>query len=619
MTIRRKLITMQLITAAAVLVLASAVFVWSDLTTYRASLVSRLQSYAELIGDNTISSLRFLDEVSAAETLGSLSVAEGITDACIYDASGSVFATYSLAPQPNRSIPETPGEGHRFTEDALELFFPIIRDAELVGTIFVRSNLEAFAEKTREFAINAGLVLVVGLVLSFALSVMLQRTLSGRIEDLSDAARDVSESGRYDRRVPSGGTDELGVLSAGFNEMLEQIQSRDGELREARDTLEARVQERTEALEATRNEALRLASEAEAANKSKSVFLANVSHEIRTPMNAITGFAEILGGLLTDPRQKQYLASIQSSSHSLLELFSNIMDLSRLEAGDLDLNLTEVDLLKVFADTENVYSPKAGSKQLGFNLQLDPELPRSVALDESRFGQVLYNLLDNAIKFTQAGHISVDAKAIPDGGHVTLQIDISDTGIGIPEDQVEKVFAPFTQKQDQSINEYGGTGLGLTLTKRLLDAMGGQISVTSQVGTGSTFHIILNEVSVVDGTPIGDQTRERSTDDSLASSEESAVWSPESLTEAAREALPDLLAKMEEREATVASLAKTLTINEVDDFANWLQDLGNSCELTPVVQWADSLADQTAMFEIDRMGETLKSYPVLLDKVRSLI
>ncbi|MFT5366957.1 MAG: signal transduction histidine kinase [Candidatus Latescibacterota bacterium] len=619
MTIRRKLITIQLVTAAIVLVLASTVFVWSDLTTYRASLVSRLGAYAELIGDNTISSLEFVDPGAAAEILASLSVAEGITHACIYDASGSIFATYSRVQQSDGAFPDIPGEGHVFSEDSLELYFPIRREGELISTVFVRSNLEAFTEKTAEFAINAVLVLVVGLGLSFVLSVILQRTLSGRIEVLSDAAREVSESGRYDRRVPIEGTDELGVLSAGFNEMLSQIQLRDGELREARDTLEERVQERTEELESTRNEALLLAQEADAANRSKSVFLANVSHEIRTPMNAITGFAEILNGQITDPQQKQYIEAIKTSGDSLLTLFGNILDLSKMEAGDLDLNGTDVDLLMVFTNIENIFGPRATAKGLAFQLKLDPELPRSVALDEKRFFQILHNLLDNAVKFTKLGNISVEAKTVITHNKVALCIDISDTGIGIPEDQIEKVFAPFTQSQDQSINEYGGTGLGLTLTKRLLDAMGGRVSVTSQVYVGSTFHVVLDDVNVVDNTPIGDQTSPTPSDVSSGDFEAESATPTEVLTDAIRARLPDLLVEMAGRESDAANLAETLTINDVEDFAAWLKGLADTSELSLLAQWADGLAQQTSMFEMENMADTLKSYPALLEEIRSLI
>jgi two-component system, sensor histidine kinase len=619
MTIRYKLITIQLMTAAAVLVLASAVFVWSDLATYRASLVSRLGSYAELVGDNTISSLQFMDPGSAAAILTSLSVAEGITHACIYEPSGEVFATYAREGLSDSHIPDAPGVGHEFSEDALELYFPIYRSGELVSTVYVRSSLEEFTEKTAEFAISAAWVLVVGLGLSLVLSVILQRTLSGRIEALSDAAQEVSESGRYDRRVPGGGTDELGVLSAGFNEMLSQIQSRDEALREARDRLEERVQERTEELETTKDEALRLAQEADAANRSKSVFLANMSHESRTPLNAITGFTEILDGLITDPQQKEYLASIKSSGDSLLKLINDILDMSRLEAGDLELDRDDVDLLKVFADIENIFGARAGGKGVAFELKLDPELPRSAELDERRFVQVLHNLLDNAVKFTHSGSVSVAAGAKTLDGKMALSIDVSDTGIGIPEDQIEKVFAPFTQRQDQSINEYGGTGLGLTLTRRLLDAMGGQVTVTSQPDVGSTFHVVLQDVVVADDTPIGDQVPSSSSPGDEGLPAEGSAWSAEALTDTARAGLPNLLADLESREPDASDLARTLTINDVEDFAAWLKGLGDTSELPPLTQWADRLAQQTSMFEMEAMADTLKTYPVLLAEIRSLV
>ena len=360
------------------------------------------------------------------------------------------------------------------------------------------------------------------------------------------------------------------------------------------------------------------AREAEAANRAKSVFLANVSHEIRTPMNAITGFAEILDRTLTDRQQKEYVSSIKSSGDALLGLFNDILDLSKLEAGDLDLDWTDVDLLKIFADLENVFAPRAKDKGLTFSLKLDPQLPRSVELDEKRFVQVLHNLLDNALKFTHAGSISVDAGADLLDGQTALRIDIRDTGIGIPEDQVEKVFAPFTQKQDQSINEYGGTGLGLTLTRRLLDALGGQVTVTSQVDAGSTFHIVLGNAAVADSTPIGEQATAAPQPDVPGPSAERATWSPEALSEETRAALPGIVTRMADRVSSAADLARTLTINDVEGFATWVKELGDVHELAPVTSWADRLDQQASMFEMDAIAETLGTYPDLVEEIRSL-
>jgi PAS domain S-box-containing protein len=365
-------------------------------------------------------------------------------------------------------------------------------------------------------------------------------------------------------------------------------------------------------------EAESAAREAEAANRAKSVFLANVSHEIRTPMNAITGFAEILDRTLTDRQQKEYVSSIKSSGDALLGLFNDILDLSKLEAGDLDMDWTDVDLLKIFADLQNVFAPRAKDKGLTFSLKLDPQLPRSIELDQKRFVQILHNLLDNALKFTHAGSISLEAGADLLDGQTTLRIDVSDTGIGIPEDQVERVFAPFTQKQDQSINEYGGTGLGLTLTRRLLDALGGRVTVTSQVDAGSTFHIVLGNVTVADKTPIGEQATAAPQQDVAEASAEGAAWSPETLSDATRAALPDIVTQMANRIASAAELARTLTINDVENFATWVKELGDVHELAPVTRWADRLDQQASMFEMDAMAETLGTYPDLVEEIRSL-
>ena len=270
-------------------------------------------------------------------------------------------------------------------------------------------------------------------------------------------------------------------------------------LNAANASLEQRVQERTDELLKSNAELENARDKAIQANQAKSAFVANMSHEIRTPMNAILGFAEILNGLVTDPQQKEYLSSIDSSGKSLLTLINDILDLSKVEAGKLKLEYTPMNPRTMFEEIESVFSQRIAEKGLALHLNIDDNLPQAVTLDETRLRQILLNLIGNAVKFTDDGYVKLSVHhryPEADKGKLDLIFAVQDTGIGIPEDQRELIFGAFEQQRGQSINEYSGTGLGLAITKRLVEIMGGEIVVTSEVGVGSTFTVQFKNVEL---------------------------------------------------------------------------------------------------------------------------
>ncbi len=240
------------------------------------------------------------------------------------------------------------------------------------------------------------------------------------------------------------------------------------------------------------------AVKANAANQAKSDFLANMSHEIRTPMNAILGFTEVLIEKIKDQKTLHYLNTIHTSGKSLLSLINDILDLSKVESGKINLHYTSVSVYKLFDEMKTIFSQKTSDKNIDFILEISNDIPQSLLLDEARLRQVLINIIANAVKFTRKGYIKVivQSKNI-DESSIDLTIQIIDTGIGIPKDKYESIFYAFEQVENQRTSKYGGTGLGLSITKKLVELMNGSISVTSELEKGSTFKINLNNIEKV--------------------------------------------------------------------------------------------------------------------------
>ncbi|MDM8523884.1 response regulator [Desulfococcaceae bacterium HSG8] len=259
-----------------------------------------------------------------------------------------------------------------------------------------------------------------------------------------------------------------------------------------------RIRKQTAELEAAR-------LTADQANRAKSRFLANMSHEIRTPLNAILGFSEILFSRASDSQEKNYLSSILSSGQTLLSLINDVLDLSKIEAGKVELQYKPLSIRSILHDILQIFLQKAEQKGIGFRTGAAPDIPDVLVADEMRIRQILMNLAGNALKFTSQGSISVSASgdfADKDESRFDLILEVRDTGIGIPAGQQELIFESFRQQEGQDAEEYGGTGLGLTITKRLVEMMNGSISVESEPGEGSLFRVIFYGLEVAELTDI---------------------------------------------------------------------------------------------------------------------
>jgi signal transduction histidine kinase/CheY-like chemotaxis protein/HPt (histidine-containing phosphotransfer) domain-containing protein len=306
------------------------------------------------------------------------------------------------------------------------------------------------------------------------------RMWTRRLDRLVVASESISRgdlgSAICDRR-----NDEIGRLANAYDRMREAVRQRDQELRNFNDTLQQQVHERTRSLE----DALHAA---EAADRAKSRFLATMSHEIRTPLNGVVGMIDLLRGTTLDQHQQRFAQIARSSADALLNVINDILDFSKIEAGRMELESVEFDLPTVVEDLVEASAIASGKKNLELGCYIHPSVPDKVIGDPGRLRQILTNLTNNAVKFTEAGQVVIRASLHQEAaGHVTVKFTVTDTGIGIPADRVDRLFHSFTQVDASTTRKYGGTGLGLAISKLLTEMMGGSIGVESQVGKGSTF------------------------------------------------------------------------------------------------------------------------------------
>ncbi len=233
------------------------------------------------------------------------------------------------------------------------------------------------------------------------------------------------------------------------------------------------------------------AQEAMAASRVKSEFLANMAHEVRTPINSIIGFTDLLAEEELTDEQKKYINILQRSAANLLDLINDILDLSRIEAGRVDIEMIPCSPAKLLAEIADSMEVMAKQKALAFEVCSSPDLPASILTDPTRLRQCLTNLVSNAIKFTEDGHVHVDARLEKGGEHNWIRFDVADTGIGIEADKQEAIFEAFSQARADTTRKFGGSGLGLAITRKLAELLGGKIQFVSEPGEGSVFSLMI--------------------------------------------------------------------------------------------------------------------------------
>ena len=402
----------------------------------------------------------------------------------VLDANGNLIAAEGKSPSAAADVPTLIAASALYDEFSV----PLSLGGQALGDVkfgLSRVRLELAARDVIVNVLQVGsLALLVFSLLLWWISVALTRPL----QTLVTATRDM-RAGNYDIDLVSGGGDEIGTLESAFILLNMEIRRKVAELIES-EALQRRYLRESLAKQMQIEQALQ---QAEDATNAKSEFLANMSHEIRTPLNAILGFSQLLQSAPLDGLHREYIVNIRQAGESLLRILNDVLDYSKMEAGQLELVNESFELRKLLSAVAQLFSFQLLEKNLALRIRVDDAIPTHLLGDALRLRQILLNLVSNAIKFTERGaiEVTVDCPQRSDQG-LTLKFSVIDSGIGMDEQQVSRIFASFAQADSSITRRFGGTGLGLSICRQLVGLMGGVISVESEPGVGSSFSFMVN-------------------------------------------------------------------------------------------------------------------------------